>query len=119
MDAPRRRLWLGLAALCGLHQVAARAGLGPAWADSWLDDLLCLPLVLGVTLMVRRVRGLDGELPLVHVVVGWFLFTGLFELVLPRLDAAYTADPLDATAYAAGAVFFQVSMNGPRREAVT
>lgn len=95
------------------HQIVARVGLSPAWTDAWLDDLLCLPLVLGLVLFVRRARGLDGGLPFVHVATGWAVFAILFELLLPRLDAAFTADPLDAAAYAVGAMLFQVSLNRP------
>lgn len=38
-------------------------------------------------------------------------FSLAFELIAPRLTAAYTADWVDVIAYAAGAIFFGIFQN--------
>ncbi len=103
-------------ALFGLHQAALALGVRLFWADAWLDDLLCLPLILSVVLAVHRglrVRDDRFVLPGIHVTAAWLLITIAFELGLPVVDVAYTADPLDAVAYGAGALFFLVAINRP------
>lgn len=95
------------------HQTAAALGASPLWADAWLDDLLFLPLVLG---LVRLRRG--RPLPIAQV-VGAVIYAALvFEGLLPRLSERVTGDPLDVAAYAAGAAAFVLLIDGPRpREA--
>jgi hypothetical protein len=95
------------------HQTAAALGASPFWADAWLDDLLFLPLVLG---LVRLLRG--RPVPLVQV-AGAVVYAGsVFEGLLPRFSGRITGDPLDVAAYAAGAVLFVLLIESPRpREA--
>ncbi len=99
-----------------LHQALQRLDWSPAWAAAWLDDLLCLPLVLALALAAHRrlrVRDTAYVLPLDQVALAWIFFTLVFEGILPRLNADHTADPRDGLAYAAGAVFFQLRLNRP------
>ncbi|MBU1073259.1 hypothetical protein KKG45_08425, partial [bacterium] len=96
------------------HQVAQGTGRSWPWADAWLDDLLCLPLVLSLALALhRRLRVRDARyvLPAAQVAAAWLFVCVVFEVALPALDAGFTADPLDAAAYAAGALLFQLSLN--------
>ncbi len=105
-----------LVATFGLHQALQRLGLAPPWAVAWLDDLLCLPLVLALALALHRRLRLGDDafvLPVAQVAVAWVFITLVFEVALPVLDAAYVADPRDGLAYAAGAVLFQVGINRP------
>ncbi len=105
-----------LAAVFGLHQGGRLLGLRLTWADAWLDDLLCLPLILALVLAVHRTWRVGHDryvLPVVQIVVVWIMVTLVFELALPRVDAAFTSDPLDVAAYGVGAVFFQIFLNRP------
>ncbi len=109
------RLLAPFAFLFILHQIAQRTGWSLAWADSWLDDLLCLPLSLAIVLLVHRLRGRGDRfvLPVFQVVGAWLFFVLVFEIVLPRLAVVYTGDPWDGAAYAAGGLLFQVLINRP------
>lgn len=102
----------GLFAL--LHLLEARELLG-IWAASYGDDILCLPLVLGVVLIGQRALGLLGSSTLAwpHVLFGWVLFMVYFEGILPRWTVQATADPWDLAAYTAGLILFQVLINRP------
>jgi len=85
------------------------------WVGSYLDDLLCLPVVLGVVLASLRWfrHRPDLTLPVQLGLVTLVLYAGWFELVLPRVNSRATADPLDAVAYAVGLALFMVFINRP------
>lgn len=80
----------------------------PFWMSSYLEDLLCLPLLLSCTLfLMRKLK----RLTVLHA--GHLLFTVayvavLFEGILPELSARYTADPLDVICYAIGGLVFYI-----------
>ena len=85
------------------------AGDGPVadLARDHLNDLLCLPLFLPVSLGLQRLAGLrrhDGPPRLWEVAQHAAVFSVVFEVALPRLPGAFrsTADPLDAAAYLVG-----------------
>jgi len=105
-----------LSVIFGLHQGGRLLGLRLTWADAWLDDLICLPLILALVLAVHRTWRVGNDryvLPVVQVAAAWLLVALVFELVLPMVDAAFTSDSLDVVAYGAGAFFFQTSLNRP------
>lgn len=90
------------------------AGL-PSWAACYLDDLLCLPLVLGLVLTVHRLAGrpVGWTLPRSHGLSAVLLYALYFELVLPLVKVTATADPRDVLAYAAGWAVFEAGINRP------
>jgi hypothetical protein len=84
----------------------------PWWIQHYLDDLLCLPLVLTVTLFVLRF--FYG--PRVHLSWNQVAFTVLyfslaFEVFFPKFMPRYTGDWVDAILYAAGGVIFYKFLN--------
>lgn len=85
------------------------------WVGSYLDDVLCLPVVLGVVLAFLRWfrQRPDLTLPVGLGLATLVLYAGWFELVQPRLSSRATADPLDAVAYAVGLVLFMAFINRP------
>lgn len=95
-----------------LHLAGRFQPLPPSLA-SYLDDLLCLPLVLGATLMAHRLRSGDRNLilPASHGLFAVALFSLCFEVILPRLAPRYTSDPWDVVMYAAGFALFQLGIN--------
>ncbi len=87
------------------------------WVDSYLDDLLFLPLVLGGVLtamrLARRRRAWTVPLPL--ALVSLVIYATYFEAVLPRFSSRATGDFRDVLAYAAGFMLFMTALNRPAR----
>ncbi len=91
----------------GLHQIGIALGTSIDWADSFLDPWCTVPVALGVpSWLARRVRP-DYVLPWSLVGAFTLLLAVAFELWIPRVDPRFTADPLDALAYVAGAVMWR------------
>lgn len=93
---------LALAAF-GLHQIGLEWGVSFRWADSFLDPCCFVPVALGVpSWLARRVQ---PDLLLSWSTVAGFtlVWAAAFEWWIPGFDPRFTADPLDALAYAAGA----------------
>lgn len=80
---------------------------------SYLDDVLCMPVVLTVALAAERVYfgNYSFVLPLYYSLWAVLLFSIFFELLLPRLSDLYTADVWDVLCYSCGAVLFHFSIN--------
>ncbi|RIJ37664.1 magnesium citrate secondary transporter [Pontibacter oryzae] len=85
---------------------------------SYLDDLLCLPLSLTIVLAAERAYFLNPAfiLPKSHILLAIFLFSIVFELVLPFCSLAYTADFLDVVAYGFGGILYAVLLNNPLQD---
>ena len=84
-------------------------GISGEFGRSYLNDVLCLPLLLPMILYAQRrlgVRRHDGAPRLWEVLQHWGVFSVVFELVLPSFPRwfASTADPLDVVAYLAGGI---------------
>ena len=76
--------------------------------NNYLNDLLCMPIVLFTCQYVLRKLKSDSriQIPLRLVfllTIGYALF---FEYYLPQVQDRYTADYIDIILYFAGAVFF-------------
>jgi hypothetical protein len=89
-------------------------GLFIPWVHEYLDDLLAMPVVLGIALQVFRWIHPQKEnfrFSKTQVAVGCLYFSFLFEFLLPKWSKIYTADIWDVLAYAIGAVAFYVFIN--------
>ncbi len=86
---------------------------------SWLDDLLVMPLVLGLVLGLQRLRRRDAAwvVPDLQIIAAVLLYAVLFEVLLPRWNAVAVADGWDVAAYAVGALIFRESINRPQASA--
>ena len=103
------RLTLGATLLFLLHQ-----GWSPywpnRWVDSYLDDVLFLPVVLGWGAMgFRGLLKTPRPIPL-----GWWLSASIYlvlmvEVGFPRWNPAFVYDPWDFLAYAFGAGLYALS----------
>jgi hypothetical protein len=116
MRVLRHPVFLGAVALFGLNQGLEALGVYLPGVHAWLDDVLCLPVVLGLALACMR--GLvyrDRGYCLSPFQIGFALvqISLVFEWWLPLRDDRYVGDPLDVLAYAAGAVIFAVFINHP------
>ena len=105
-------LLLSGAAFVLLHLLEAGRQ-APAWASSHGDDLLSLPLVLGLALILQRLVRNDRSfrLPLAQGLATLAFFGLYFEFLAPRLLGRGTADLWDLAWYAVGWVVFQVGVN--------
>ncbi|SDL36189.1 hypothetical protein SAMN05421823_105298 [Catalinimonas alkaloidigena] len=110
-------LFLAAAALFGLHQFLQKGlRLAIPLLDNYLDDLLCLPVVLSLALVALRegvVRQPTYTLSTRQVVFATAYFALAFEVVIPHFHAGYTADLLDVVMYALGAWGFLRWLNRP------
>ncbi|MBC5774553.1 magnesium citrate secondary transporter [Pontibacter sp. KCTC 32443] len=81
----------------------------------YLDDILCMPLVLTITLATERLyfNNYSFVLPLRYILGAVLLFSICFEVLLPRLSIVYTSDVLDVLSYTLGAVVFHLAINKP------
>lgn len=84
------------------------------WVHTYGDDLLAMPVVLGITLQIFRwIHPLKAQFRFTktQIVVGWLYFSFLFEFLLPKWSDLYTADPWDVLAYAVGSLLFYRLIN--------
>ncbi|MDR6967227.1 hypothetical protein J2X31_001234 [Flavobacterium arsenatis] len=82
----------------------------PQWMYSYVNDFLCLPIVLHITLVVIRYIKKDTSILLnwYHIISIAFLFTVYFEWYLPKNNSRYTADWVDVLLYFLGGFLFFV-----------
>ncbi|WP_373522332.1 magnesium citrate secondary transporter [Aquiflexum sp.] len=84
------------------------------YVHAYLDDLLAMPVILGITLQVYRwIHPLKEKFVFskIQVLVGWAYFSFLFEFFLPRWSSTYTADIIDVLCYGLGAIAFYKLIN--------
>ena len=90
-------------------------GVHVPFIHSYLDDVLVLPIVLGIMLLLfRKYIVLDEhyQFPFMYVIASVMLYASVFEYYLPKHSVRFTSDPLDIAAYALGGLFFFFFMNG-------
>ena len=98
------------ALLCVLNRFVLRPhDLGGSFVACYLNDVLCLPLFVPVSLYAQRllrVRRHDAPPLAWEIAQHAVVFSIVFELIIPRLGDTFrsTADPLDALAYVAGGI---------------
>lgn len=82
----------------------------PEFINNYLNDFLCLPIVLKVCLYaVRYIKSNESAvIPLPLQISITLLFIIYFESVLPRFNARYTGDILDLIAYSGGLFLFML-----------
>ncbi|WP_192821771.1 hypothetical protein [Rufibacter sp. LB8] len=84
----------------------------PEWVINYLDDLLCLPLVLSITLFVMRFFfGPKVRFSGYHVLFTVLYFALAFEWFFPKFMPRYTGDWVDVALYALGGWIFYRFLN--------
>ncbi|WP_148041312.1 hypothetical protein [Rufibacter immobilis] len=84
----------------------------PSWLQFYLDDLLCLPLLLTVTLfLMRLLYGPRVRFTVYHVLFVVTYVSLVFECLLPTFMPRYTADLWDVLCYALGGGIFHRFLN--------
>jgi hypothetical protein len=88
----------------------------PVWVNSYADDVLFIPLVMGFALWLQR-KWIKPNPHFVFskriIVVVWMYATIVFEIMFPMFNSSFTTDWLDSLGYLAGALFFGIVMNKP------
>ncbi|PRX54659.1 hypothetical protein CLV81_3061 [Flagellimonas meridianipacifica] len=102
-------LWLGLMGMTVYLLQQTNVEL-PEVVNNHLNDLLCMPIVLGISqLAVRYLRSDPGiflSLPLQLCVT--ILFCFYFEWHLPKVNPRYTSDWIDVLCYFFGTGWFSI-----------
>ncbi|CAN0571507.1 unnamed protein product [Ectocarpus sp. 12 AP-2014] len=80
----------------------------PQLINNYLNDLLCMPIVLKICQYAVRFIKKDEHItiPIKISFVLTILYALYFELLLPKLNDRYTADFMDVVLYFIGFVFF-------------
>lgn len=109
----KNRWWQVLVVLFICHQILEKGlSIHLPFVDHYLDDLLCMPIILGGFLaeqmdLTGRQRLSLGQIGLCTVLVAI-----LFEGLLPQLSVRYTADIYDVGCYVLGSLFFLLQTSG-------
>lgn len=96
------------ALLFSIHQILIFTDNSFVILDSYLDDLVVMPIVLtGATVILRvATRNANFNVDVGMIVLAFFMFTVIFEFILPRFSTEYTSDYLDILCYGIGAVLY-------------
>jgi hypothetical protein len=80
----------------------------PSWINSYVNDFLCMPILLYLCRYVVRFLRSDSELllPYPPIFLLTLFYAVYFEAYLPDIDPRYTADIHDVFLYFAGSGFF-------------
>lgn len=114
----RRPLFAGAVGLHGLLQLnrhVLHTAL-PTPFNSYLGDLLALPVLLTLALAAQRRLGPHSAtfvFPDAWLLAAWLGVSVWFEGLLPLFSSHAVADPLDVLAYALGTLAFRHWLNRP------
>lgn len=89
------------------------------YLQAYLDDLLCMPVVLGISMQMMQYLRTHKEryyLSKTHVLLAFGYISLMFEVVLPAFSDTYTSDPWDVLCYALGSMVFYQSVIRPIKD---
>jgi len=103
--------WLFLSLFIG-HQVLEKGmDIRITFLDNYLDDLLCMPLLLSGWLAERYDLFNKKSIDPLEIVFLWLLMSVLFEVLLPQMFPQYTADIWDVVCYGIGGFLYYLLIN--------
>lgn len=82
---------------------------------SYLDDLLCIPVILYPVLLIFRkyvYADKNYSFPFSYILTTAVMLSLAFEVWAPSYSSVYISDKYDIPAYVAGGVFFHFFMGG-------
>lgn len=99
---------IALYVLFFLHQLTERVfHVDLVWIDSFLDPLLCFPLLLPILEFEwKRYYAERGSLSKAELAMLAFLFALLFEFAFPKINPAFVFDWLDFFFYGLGYLLY-------------
>ena len=91
-----------------IYTVKQWGGELPVWVANYMNDFLCMPIVLFICRSVVRKLRSNGalQLPFPLTLLLTMYFVVYFEYYLPQVNVRYTADIWDVVLYFSGSVFF-------------
>jgi hypothetical protein len=102
-------------ALFSFNQVLEKVmGIFIPWVHAYLDDLMAIPVILGITLqMYRWIHPLRDmfRFKKEHIIVAFLYVSVVFEGFLPWYSAQYVRDIWDIFCYALGTFVFYFKIN--------
>lgn len=104
-----------------LFHFSGAAGIHSSFLNSYLDDLLAMPLVLGGILAFFRrwvFRSAAFQLSTFQIWSTVAIFSLYFEWLVMYIKPGFTADGWDVLCYALGGLFFQLVINKPMEKQV-
>jgi len=80
----------------------------PSLVNNYLNDLLCMPIVLKICqYAVRQIKSDQNlQIPVGVAFILTIVYALYFEWLLPKINDRYTADVIDVCLYVIGFVFF-------------
>lgn len=80
----------------------------PEVINNYVNDLFCLPIVLGIiSFVIKRWKNDQNfKFPLVFVLILALYYSIFFEYYLPKSNQRYTSDWIDVGLYFSGALLF-------------
>lgn len=96
--------------LCLAVYVVNRLILKAVWKEGFvhehLNDLICIPFWVPVMLFAQRRLGLRDDAPPrpAELIIPLVLWSWVFEILLPAVDARFVGDHLDVMYYSLGAL---------------
>ena len=84
------------------------------WVHSYLDDLLAMPVILGITLQIyRKIHPKKDAFSFskTQILVALIYVSLVFELILPHFSNTYISDTYDLVCYTFGAGYFFFFIN--------
>jgi hypothetical protein len=101
-------LFYSSALLFVAHQLCQKVAHWPLpWADAYLDNLLCMPLLLhGLRLERALLWGRSAPLSGAEITIATILVAAVSEAVFPHWSAQFTPDVFDLPAYALGGLMY-------------
>lgn len=108
------KIWIILIFIFLANQILEHFSISQVLLQSYLDDILCMPIVLFIILLFYNKYlfvDINYSIPISYILISIFFFIFLFELVLPIISKNYIADIFDVIAYTIGALFFYLFMN--------
>lgn len=80
----------------------------PTWITSYVNDFLCMPVVLTICLKIVHFIKNDTTipLPLLSILALTSFYAIYFEWYMPQVEPRYTADWVDVIMYFGGAFLF-------------
>lgn len=100
-------LYVTMAALALAQYLLQYVGVNIPFVHAYLDDVLCMPLLLFPVLwLFRRFMGPGYVFPPAYPIFTWVALCVVFEGILPLKSPDFTADGVDMFCYALGAVLF-------------
>lgn len=98
------------------HQILVINQINMEWFDCYLDDLVVLPILLGISLITQQnfITNNSFTIHFKTIVFCIFYFSLAFEVIIPIFNLHYTSDWKDCVAYSIGGMYFYFFQNKPK-----